>query len=65
MSVQTINDVVSALDAIVQQSYDNASRPIGGDGLQIIQQAESKDVRLVIETLSQGSSATAAASSPS
>jgi hypothetical protein len=37
--------------------------PIGGEGLQIIQQAESKDVRLVIETLSQGSSATAAASS--
>ena len=26
MPVQTIDDVVSALDAIVQQSYDNASR---------------------------------------
>ncbi len=26
MTVQTINDVVSALDAIVHQSYDNASR---------------------------------------
>lgn len=26
MGVQTIDDVVSALDAIVQQSYDNASR---------------------------------------
>jgi len=26
MSVQTIDDVLSALDAIVQQSYDRASR---------------------------------------
>ncbi len=34
--------------------------PIGTDGLKLIQQAESKDVRLVIQTLSQGSSATAA-----
>jgi hypothetical protein len=34
--------------------------PVGGESLQLIQQAESKDVRLVIETLSQGSSATAA-----
>lgn len=34
--------------------------PVGGEGLKLIQQAESKDVRLVIETLSQGSSTTAA-----
>ncbi len=26
MSIQTIDDVISALDAVVQQSYDNASR---------------------------------------
>ena len=32
--------------------------PVGGEGLKLIQQAESKDVRLVIETLSQSSSAT-------
>jgi len=30
--------------------------PVGGEGLKVIQQAESKDVRLVIETLSQGGS---------
>lgn len=34
--------------------------PVGGEGLKSIQQAETKDVRLVIETLSQGSSTTAA-----
>ncbi len=34
--------------------------PVGGEGLKVIQQAESKDVRLVIETLSQSSSATTA-----
>ncbi len=34
--------------------------PVGGEGLKPIQQAETKDVRLVIETLSQGSSTTAA-----
>jgi hypothetical protein len=33
--------------------------PAGGEGLKVIQQAESKDVRLVIETLSQGNLATA------
>ena len=30
---------------------------VGGDGLKIIQQAETKDVRLVIETLAQGGAA--------
>ncbi|MGA7463131.1 MAG: DUF5995 family protein, partial [Candidatus Korobacteraceae bacterium] len=34
--------------------------PVGGEGLKPIQQAETKDVRLVIETLSQGSSTPAA-----
>jgi Family of unknown function (DUF5995) len=34
--------------------------PCGGEGLKVIQQAESKDVRLVIDTLSQGSSSSAA-----
>ncbi len=34
--------------------------PVGGEGLRPIQQAETKDVRLVIETLSQGSSTPAA-----
>jgi len=34
--------------------------PVGGDCLKLIQQAESKDVRLVIETLSQGGLATTA-----
>jgi hypothetical protein len=34
--------------------------PVGGESLKPIQEAESKDIRLVIETLSQGSSATAA-----
>ncbi len=33
--------------------------PVGGEGLKVIQQAESKDVRLVIETLSQGGSSIA------
>jgi hypothetical protein len=33
--------------------------PAGGEDLKVIQQAESKDVRLVITTLSQGSPATA------
>ena len=34
--------------------------PVGAEGLRVIQEAEIKDVRLVIETLSQGSSVTAA-----
>ena len=33
---------------------------VGGDSLQLIQRAESKDVRLIIETLATGNSATAA-----
>ena len=34
--------------------------PVGGEGLKLIQQAESKDVRLVIETLAKSNSATSA-----
>ena len=34
--------------------------PVGGEGLQVIQQAEVKDVRRVIEVLSQGGAAASA-----
>ncbi len=54
-------DTIDALDRAVSiEGHAILYPPVGGDGLKIIQQAESKDVRLVIETLSQASSGTAA-----
>ena len=52
------NVTIDGLDLAVSIGGHSILYPlVGGEGLRIIQQAESKDVRLVIETLSQGSPA--------
>ncbi|MFZ0312189.1 MAG: DUF5995 family protein [Candidatus Korobacteraceae bacterium] len=52
---------IAGLDAAVATGGRAILYPLAGrEGLKVIQQAESKDVRVVIDTLSQGSSPTAA-----
>ncbi len=55
------NATIDALDIAVSIEGEAILHPLlGGEGLKLIQQAETKNVRLVIETLSQSSSITTA-----